>query len=570
MTLQKKIHHYSHILLFCFILLCFAPISILFSNYEILLFSFNSFFVFLTISFFLLIFFFILFYYLNKKLNLEFLNVINIYLIFILIVGTPNLIIQLPYYLLVIIELLVFFFSIIFFIKFKDILKKFISAMLVVLILSFIIDSYFVYKNSSQIFQKKFINVEEPVVKKDVNNVYHMVLDAFQFHTLNKLIKNGEVKMPPELKVYEKFYTEFHATTPSMGAVLKSDNFNKIEYNNSNLHENLFKNGYKLNIYSKNEAYSKFSVIHRNTYDVKALDEFNLNYINTINLLIDYTFLKVSPFIIKKYLRRFIFDPKKGLYGFSITKYIYKKSKLSNSLVSTKPTVVDWPYWSSLLFKKMIDDEYKRQKKNNYIFCHLIIPHGPFVLDKEGNFNTEKNEKINLMKQYEEQAIYSIKMLNDFFEILKKLDRYENSTIIIHSDHGYFFSKTDVYRDSFTYPVSNATYGPIKYDEIENLDEYLESWARGTLIIKESKNKPLNLDINDFFQIRSVVSIIESIFNLEEFTNVKNIYHYISNDEDNITDYFQLMLDKKKLQWVEIKKIPADILASKGYNIFDN
>ena len=90
------------------------------------------------------------------------------------------------------------------------------------------------------------------------------------------------------------------------------------------------------------------------------------------------------------------------------------------------------------------------------------------------------------------------------------------------------------------------------------------------MIIKESKNKPLNLDINDFFQIRSVVSIIESIFNLEEFTNVKNIYHYISNDEDNITDYFQLMLDKKKLQWVEIKKIPADILASKGYNIFDN
>jgi hypothetical protein len=82
------------------------------------------------------------------------------------------------------------------------------------------------------------------------------------------------------------------------------------------------------------------------------------------------------------------------------------------------------------MFKRMIADEQYRTASGNFVEAHIYLPHVPYALDENGVYFPEGTT-------YEAQALYSLKLLSEFIDELKRLSRYENSSIIVHGDHGY-------------------------------------------------------------------------------------------------------------------------------------
>jgi arylsulfatase A-like enzyme len=140
-------------------------------------------------------------------------------------------------------------------------------------------------------------------------------------------------------------------------------------------------------------------------------------------------------------------------------------------------------------------------------WVHLVDPHGPYhpnkITDKNVNleYSTGEIEHINrkfmgekirsegrnweemhldsptedeidtLRELYSEQVSYVDRVIGDFFEHLVNIDRWNESTIIIMSDHGEAFGEQGVFEHDFTaVPINELIEVPIvmKYPDNEN------------------------------------------------------------------------------------------------------
>ena len=68
----------------------------------------------------------------------------------------------------------------------------------------------------------------------------------------------------------------------------------------------------------------------------------------------------------------------------------------------------------------------------SFRFIHLMGPHYPYTMDEYGN-------RVDRATR-EQQAIGSMNLVSEYIRQLKALGLYDNATIIITSDHGYFAS----------------------------------------------------------------------------------------------------------------------------------
>jgi phosphoglycerol transferase MdoB-like AlkP superfamily enzyme len=86
----------------------------------------------------------------------------------------------------------------------------------------------------------------------------------------------------------------------------------------------------------------------------------------------------------------------------------------------------------------------------------LILPHFPYVLEEDCSFDP-KGERTSPLKQ----SRCTNQLIIEFVELLKELGRFDNSLIVIQSDHGGRFAITD--------------------GELQNVEEqgyYSEIWSR--------------------------------------------------------------------------------------------
>lgn len=96
------------------------------------------------------------------------------------------------------------------------------------------------------------------------------------------------------------------------------------------------------------------------------------------------------------------------------------------------------PVSSLNTFRKLINSEKHRGSNGRYQFVHLLLPHFPYVLDKNCEVN-DSVEEAPVLGQV--QCVLST--LSDFVRELKRRGRYDNSIIIVHSDHGARFDIHD-------------------------------------------------------------------------------------------------------------------------------
>lgn len=91
-------------------------------------------------------------------------------------------------------------------------------------------------------------------------------------------------------------------------------------------------------------------------------------------------------------------------------------------------------------FKKLKETKLKLTddgKRGAFRFIHLVGAHYPYTMDAYGNDVGEGNTSFT------DQAIGSMRIVNEYLEQMKELGVYDSSTIIVTADHGYWYLTPD-------------------------------------------------------------------------------------------------------------------------------
>ncbi|MFB6088962.1 MAG: sulfatase-like hydrolase/transferase [Candidatus Aenigmatarchaeota archaeon] len=192
----------------------------------------------------------------------------------------------------------------------------------------------------------------------------------------------------------------------------------------------------------------------------------------------------------------------------------------------------------------------------NFYYIHLFGGHIPYILDMHGNrerfnegidiFNEtivkrlqdpgyyssdekeniyknltpeEKNDVVQYMiNRYDEKIWNYDLMLGSFLESLRKMNKYNESIIILTADHGESFDSHNLYFD----------HGSI-YNEV----------LRVPLIIKFPDNEYSNMEIEKAVRHIDVLPTIYSILEIEEVEEIegKNLVQIFDNKKHNLKIY---------------------------------
>ncbi len=131
-------------------------------------------------------------------------------------------------------------------------------------------------------------------------------------------------------------------------------------------------------------------------------------------------------------------------------------------------------------FQQFLADEPLRLGGGQYVHTYFYPPHGPYQLDRHGTYVGESS--------YEEQLLLATDMLLEIVETLKELGRFENSLIVIHSDHGSGTAAVSRYRED-PFPdflqMDEATSEAIREGNVNNASGIgLEGRYSALLLIK--------------------------------------------------------------------------------------
>lgn len=195
------------------------------------------------------------------------------------------------------------------------------------------------------------------------------------------------------------------------------------------------------------------------------------------------------------------------------------------------------PYSATVTYKHLIADEHSRQDKGEFVLAQIILPHGPIVMNKDCQYYppTKPLNRQVASKKYLGQAKCAIKLVISFINTLKQLNRYDDSIIVVMSDHGH--GRTDL--------MENYKIGKTK------LNSKYSSWneqqvlkrASALLMIKPvGSSKFQNLQISDIETQH--VDIVPSLFSLLNWkTNYqfdgRDILSYNNEKRNSILTYFK-------------------------------
>ena len=312
------------------------------------------------------------------------------------------------------------------------------------------------------------------------NNVVVFVVDTFDAQWAEKYIVNN-----PDYSNLLKGFTYFDNVV-SQGAPtylgmrmlftgkvydphIPFSQYNKEINGNNTLFSDLQENNYRVNLYT-NKSYisgSKYQYIDNFKSDI----DFKIN--DVLKFLCDLYKLSVyngAPDLIKN-------------------NFILYSGDLTNNFIASDPE--DEPYIidDTVFYKDFISHGIKLQdQKNQFILYHMYGPHGPHIMN-------ENAEKVDKSETSREKVIYGVfKIIGEYIDEMKKLDIYDNCTLIITADHGalaYYqnpavFIKNRHSNSEFKINSAPLTFSNLRATFVENIIEnYKESYGPGMYDIAE-------------------------------------------------------------------------------------
>ncbi|MDX9856148.1 MAG: sulfatase-like hydrolase/transferase [Candidatus Moranbacteria bacterium] len=256
--------------------------------------------------------------------------------------------------------------------------------------------------------------------RNDLPNVYHIIFDEFQTDMFELTLDEDTKKKLAGFTYYPENKTVYGRTGMSLPTIFTGLSYDydmpQIEYQKQAFNSEksllywLKEAGYETNAFSHKvykfdlELFDSF-VEHKENADAQIE---NASYIKTfLNLWAYANFPKI---ITKK-----IIAPES-----------FEQIKAQNTLSGSAPII---NYES---FKNIQNDE-EFFGKNKYFYVHLIFPHFPYVFRSDCSYDSN-SESTPL-----EQSKCATKMIVDFLNKLEEKDVFDDSLIIIQSDHGARF-----------------------------------------------------------------------------------------------------------------------------------
>ncbi|MDY5873671.1 MAG: sulfatase-like hydrolase/transferase, partial [Bacilli bacterium] len=255
----------------------------------------------------------------------------------------------------------------------------------------------------------------------DDENFIIFLLDAVDSRTFNKIIQEKKYnKILKDFTYYPDTMSAYPFTRDSIPFILSGIwNNNEEEFakyysqalDNSELLKKLYQNNYDVNIYDTEIIY--------NSKNAKKIQNLTLNNNYDFRLFanqeIKYSLFKYLPFYLKKYSH--------------IESMDFNKTKIVGTDIFD---LSDVNYYSYYLEKQLV-----KKSEKQFKFIHLEGGHVPFNLDENVNYIS------NGAGTYDQKLESSIKIVEKYLDKLKKNDVYNNSNIIIMSDHGFNFDETE-------------------------------------------------------------------------------------------------------------------------------
>lgn len=434
--------------------------------------------------------------------------------------------------------------SVIFFIKFAKICR--FAAVLSVIQLIFIgfnakalfIEETIVNEKIGEIVSdsivgdSKEIFIESKHNDKNIKpNIYHIILDGFQREMFERqLRKEGDGEYDGFI-FFENYRTTSWVSQISMFNTLstrligKNDvptknlptsgrwKFRAAELRNNIQRKNTYfnllsENNYALDLYpfdamctdAKKSLFLKGVALCHSSRDASSKDSVGDDSHVFIDLWVQNLLPSSVLLALNSGLNNAEHDPRSWNYGFAISKAFNKS--LNDAPLDTKKlrnlpkSVLKPPALSVINFRRLIKNEQNRSNRNRYVYAHLMIPHPPVILDEECRYSGPKNSKPkHFGTPLFAQSRCGMHLVDTFIGELKRLGRYNDSMIVVHSDHGYFVNPQlleDLGINYWNIPKLKKPYrtgsvfphpwSPAPYDDVPH--PAIETASAGLLLIK--------------------------------------------------------------------------------------
>jgi hypothetical protein len=361
--------------------------------------------------------------------------------------------------------------------------------------------------------------------EKSRPNVYFIWLDAMETEYMERYIEKGNHQSSFEgFSLFTNNSSNYLYTLQSYasfmsGTIFKGGLYSQWADNGDQLRQDLKSLDYNITTYAKNGFVSTLDdITHRASDIFQQKSKIKHPFIQDF---ISYSIVRVLPSAIANQSLNI---------GRSIGSYA--SAMLNHKSTFAKVTsIADGiePLSGIFILEKLIADEQLRKKNNEFVIAQAIIPHGPYVIDRNCGYRGKSDNPF--YENYFEQVECSVGLVQKFFAHLKSMNRYHSSIIVIMGDHGSgWASLIEGLKDGE--PGLNPQYTPWSKDMVI-------SRASALLMIK-----PSNTTENTLLKMQTKESQLVDIY--PTLLNMLGAEDKVANNVDGIDLYSNDKVNREK------------------------
>lgn len=280
----------------------------------------------------------------------------------------------------------------------------------------------------------------ESITANIEGNVYHVVMDAFSAPYITHWLSREEKTSLEGFTFYPSAIASYGWTNLSMRAVFSG----KLHAEPNSDWEGAFSNGFssrlrQAGISMQYFPYYRFycdpaASICRATEDLYEFYRKNIG----ITFVLDVAFQSGLPLSLRNYLLSSLRHQQRPVdawdYGFSISVWL-------RSVVEGGEAFPKWRQPFQTLTMDTLDDflstEEKLPDRGRYVYLHMMVPHPPWAYDSDCTFaHPDRQAEKEIVRALDEQYACAMTVIEKIVKKLRELDRFDNSMVIFHADHG--------------------------------------------------------------------------------------------------------------------------------------
>lgn len=258
--------------------------------------------------------------------------------------------------------------------------------------------------------------VPPPATLAGGGNIYHITFDAFSgLKFLDEVDDAASREAFDGFVFFQKNRSNYDYTTVSVGSFMTGNlypggslkQFVSV-WHTGGLIGNLHAAGYEVWQYVNGRSW-----VNEHASHVTTTAQFRKKYHDDVFHFADLWSLRLAP----QYLKRRFYQGTKGIVSRKLSRWV-PTSKLDTL-----------PLGSAEMMRQLIADEDKRPASGQYVYCHIYLPHFPYVLNRDCQYAPGV--------AYNDQSLCAVRLMTELIAKLKQQGKYDQALIIFQSDHGW-------------------------------------------------------------------------------------------------------------------------------------